>query len=34
MFFKPSTESAYVEQLKAEAFELFREIKDRNLKNI
>ena len=34
MFFKPSTESAYVEQLKAEAFELFREIKARNLKNI
>jgi hypothetical protein len=28
MFFKPSTESAYVEQLKAKAFELFGEIKE------
>jgi hypothetical protein len=28
MFFKPSTESAYVEQLKAKAFELFGEILD------
>jgi hypothetical protein len=28
MFFKPSTKSAYVEQLKAKAFELFGEIKE------
>jgi hypothetical protein len=28
MFFKPSTESAYVEQLKAKAFDLFGEIKE------
>jgi hypothetical protein len=28
MFFKPSTESAYVEQLKAKAFELFGEIEE------